>query len=272
MKNKRSYKNKVVVITGAAGGMGTSFAKQFGQAGAVIGLLDLKPETVNSLSKDLSSMGIKSIPVQCDVTIESDCQRAIQEVITKYGRIDVLINNAGITHRSAFKETDSSVLRKVVDVSLFGSIYCTKAALDSIISNSGQIIAISSIAGFAPLLGRSGYCAAKHALHGLFDSLRAELSGTGVSVLILAPGFTRTGISKAALDGDGQRTLHPQSTVGKISSPEEVAVKLFKAAGKNKKLLVLSPTGKLTRFLTRITPSLYTWIMKKSLKSELNRE
>ena len=271
MKNRKSYKDKVVVITGASGGMGVSFAKQFGKAGSVIGLLDLHLESVKSLSSELSDMGIESIPLQCDVTVESECQIAINTVMEKYGRVDVLINNAGITHRSAFADTDSSVLRKVVDVSLFGSIYCTKAALNSLIDNSGQIIVISSIAGFAPLLGRSGYCAAKHALHGLFDSLRAELTGTGVGVLIVAPGFTRTGISKAALDGDGQKTKHPQSTVGKISSPDEVAAKLFKAAGKNRKLLILSSTGKLTRLLTRAAPSLYTWIMKKSLKSELKR-
>jgi len=271
MGAKRSYRGKVVVITGAGGGMGAAFAEQFGAAGSILVLLDLQYGTVKDLADNLSEKGIKSFPIQCDVTDESACRNAVETVINKFGGIDVLINNAGITHRSAFTETDTSVFRKVMDVSLFGSIHCTKASLNSLISRSGQIIVISSIAGFAPLLGRSGYCAAKHALHGLFDSLRGELSDSGVDILIVSPGFTKTGISTSALNGNGGITDHPQSTVGRIAAPVEVAGKLFKAAGKNRKLLVLSKTGKLTRLLTRLTPSLYLWIMKHSLGSELKR-
>ncbi len=271
MSPKRSYRDKVVLITGAGGGMGTAFAEQFGRAGSILCLLDISSGPVKRLASRLTGKGIQCLWLQCDVADEEDCRRAVKTVLEKFGRIDLLINNAGITHRSAFLETDTAVLRKVMDISLFGSVNCTKASLESLIKHSGQIIIISSVAGFAPLLGRSGYCAAKHAMHGLFGSLRAELSGTGVDVLIVCPGFTRTGISDAALDGNGAITSYPQSTSGRIALPEEVARRLFNAARRNRKLLVLSAVGKLSWFLTRLTPSLYLWIMKHSLKSELNR-
>jgi short-subunit dehydrogenase len=133
------------------------------------------------------------------------------------------------------------------------------------------IIVISSIAGFAPLLGRTGYVASKHALHGLFDSLRAELRETGVGVTIACPGFTATNIAKNALDGDGSITLHPQSTMGTAASPESVAEKVFQAATRSKRLVVLSAVGRLTRVLTKFFPGFYERSMAQVLRSELDR-
>ena len=134
------------------------------------------------------------------------------------------------------------------------------------------IIAISSIAGFSPLLGRTGYSAAKHALHGFFDSLRTELRGTGVDVLIVCPGFTVTNIGKNALGGDGKPTDHPQSRIGQSLMPDEVADRIFTSAEKDKSLLILSTVGKLSYFLTKLYPSLFAKIMARLLCSELERD
>jgi NAD(P)-dependent dehydrogenase (short-subunit alcohol dehydrogenase family) len=269
---KRDFTGKTVVITGAAGGIGAAFAHRFGQAGAKLGLLDLSAEGLKALSEELQDKGIESLGAASDVTKPEECQEAINTVIQRFGGIDVLINNAGITHRSAFKETSLEVFQRVMGVNFFGSLYCTKAAVDSLIERKGMIIAISSVAGFSPLYGRSGYAASKHALHGLFDSLRTELESVGVDVMIVCPGFTATRISTSALDGDGQITRHPQSTFGRIAGPSEVADAVFRAASmNNRRLLVLSGVGKLTRLVHKMCPGLYERLMVRSLSSELKR-
>lgn len=271
MPSKRDYKGKVVVVTGAAGGLGRAFAARFGSAGARLALLDLQGDRVAAAAGELQEKGFTSLGLPCDVSIESDCLEAMEKVRHHLGEVDVLVNNAGITHRSAFKETRSSVFRRIMEVNFFGSLCCTQAALASLIERKGQIIVISSIAGFSPLLGRTGYSAAKHALHGLFESLRCELKGSGVHVLMVCPGFTDTNIYRSALDGDGSITAHPQSTVGRIATPNEVAEAVFRAASREKRILVLSAAGKLAWLMMKFAPALYERLMTRSLAHELAR-
>jgi len=268
---RRDFKDKVVVITGAAGGMGIALSRRFGAAGARLGVTDVDAEAVQAFSRTLTSERIENIAIELDVTDEGACKMAMDKVAEQLGGIDVLINNAGITHRSAFMNTDSAVYHRVMDVNYFGSLYCTKAALARLIKTRGLIIVISSVAGFAPVLGRTGYAASKHALHGLFDSLRTELKGTGVGVTVVCPGFTDTNIYRNALDGDGRPTKHPQSKVGKTATPESVAEAVFQAACRDKRLTVLSTVGRLTRMMTKCFPSLYEKLMARLLKSELER-
>jgi NAD(P)-dependent dehydrogenase (short-subunit alcohol dehydrogenase family) len=219
----------------------------------------------------LGQAGRDALALGCDVSDQAACQRSIAAVMQQFGGIDVLINNAGITHRSAFADTDAAVFQRVMAVNFFGALYCTQAALPSLRQRRGLIVAISSIAGFAPLYGRSGYAASKHACQGLFASLRTELAGTGVSVMIVCPGFTATGIGSAALDGDGQVTRHPQSTVGRVATPERVAEAVFEAAVRGRRLLVLTAVGKTALVMTRTFPALYERLMVRSLRRELRR-
>lgn len=261
----------MVIITGAAGGIGQALSRRFGQAGAIVILIDLDEDRVGMVAGKLETEGIACAGMPLDVTNEEACRNTLTAVVKRYGRIDVLINNAGITHRSAFSETETGVFRRVMDVNYFGSINCTKAALNQLILNQGIIIAVSSVAGFAPLLGRTGYAGSKHALHGLFGSLRAELKKYHVTVTIVCPGFTNTEINRHALDKDGSLSTHPQSTVGKAASPESVANAVYNAAVRKKRLIVLSGVGRLTRIMTRCCPALYEFIMARSLRSELKR-
>ncbi len=126
-------------------------------------------------------------------------------------------------------DTSVTVYRQVMDVNFFGALQCTKVALASLIERQGTIIVIESLAGVAPLLGRSGYCASKHALHGLFTSLRAELIGSGVHIMIVCPGFVKTNLQTRALGADGHVTRHPQSTVGRQDSPARLALLAWRA-------------------------------------------
>lgn len=264
-------RGKVVVVTGGAGGLGAAFGRRFAAAGARVAALDLGRANPQGLAQELAGRGGESLGLACDVTEPGQCQATVGEIVRRWGGIDVLINNAGITHRSAFAQTSGEVHRRVMEVNYFGSLNCTQAALPHLIARRGLIVVISSVAGFAPLLGRTGYAASKHALHGLFGSLRGELAPLGVGVSIVCPSFVDTAITHSALDGDGQITRHPQSKVGKSATPEEVAGAVFRAAGARRALTVLSPVGRLSWWLTRLAPRLYEKIMTRSLRSELER-
>ena len=266
-----AFQDKVVLITGAASGIGRALSLEFAAAGARLGLLDLDGERVQAWAGVLRDKGYQALPQACDVAEEMTCRSAVEAVQAHYARLDVLVNNAGITQRDAFANTDPEVIRKVMDVNFFGSVNCTKAALPFLLQNRGQIIVTSSIAGLAPLPGRSGYCASKHALHGFFRSLRLELGDQGLRVLLVCPSFVRTNLQTRALGGDGEVTAHPQSTIGKQALPGATARAIVRAAARNRKLLVLSPAGKAARFMDRLCPSFYEWFVSRSLKSEIER-
>jgi NAD(P)-dependent dehydrogenase (short-subunit alcohol dehydrogenase family) len=242
---------------------------RFGRAGARLALTDLLEAETEALARELSEEGIECFAQALDVGDEEACARAVASAVERFGGLDLLINNAGIAQRSSFASTQAAVYRRVMDVNFFGSLYCTQAALSHLIARQGLIIVISSVAGFSPLLGRTGYAASKHALHGLFDSLRCELRESGVGVTIVCPSFVATGIEKNALGGDGRPATHPQSRVGQVATPESVAEAVFEAAVRGKRLLVLSFIGRLTRLMTKLCPALFERMMARSLASEL---
>ena len=271
MSIKRTFAGKTVVVTGAAGGIGLAFARRFGQSGARMAMLDVKAAAVEAAAAQLALEGVETLALGCDVADARSVVSAMDRVMDRFGGVDVLINNAGISARAAFEQTQLAVFHRVMGINFFGPLYATKAALGSLKRRKGMIITISSLAGFSPLLGRAAYSASKHALHGLFDSLRSELRGTGVGVLIVCPGFTATGIGTSALDGDGSITRHPQSTVGRPAAPEQVADQVFNAAQENRRLLVLTPIGRLTRLVNKVSPRLYEFLMVRSVRAELER-
>jgi NAD(P)-dependent dehydrogenase (short-subunit alcohol dehydrogenase family) len=263
-----TFKDKVVAVTGAASGIGAAVARRFAGAGARLALLDLDSAGAARLAEELNAAGGEAVAVGCDVSREPECTAAVAEVIHRFRGIDVLVNNAGITQRSAFAVTQSRVFERVMAVNFFGSLYCTRAAVASLIARRGVIVVMESIAGIAPLIGRSGYCASKHALHGLFTTLRAELRPAGVGVVIVCPGFVETNLQSRALGGDGRVTIHPQSRVGGQMTPEQVAAAVLGAVARRKPLVLLSGVGRLTYWLTRFAPVLYERLMSGRLKEE----
>ncbi len=270
---ERRFVDRVVVITGGAGGIGAALGRAFIEEGARVALLDLDraklDEAVSALPVDRGAG--RAMAVEVDVTDESRCGAAIAAVCGAWGGVDVLVNNAGISHRSLFSETESSVLRKVMDVNFFGAVYCTAAALPSLTERGGQLVVISSVAGFAPLVGRTGYCASKHALHGFFDSLRSELDGT-VDVTMVCPSFIATKIDQNALSGHGtQLGRAPRAVSGSVMQPAEVASAIVDAAAHRKRLLTPSTLSRNAWWISRIAPRLYERLMLRSQADEFPR-
>jgi NAD(P)-dependent dehydrogenase (short-subunit alcohol dehydrogenase family) len=265
-------KDKVVVITGGASGIGAALGSCFGQQGSRIALLDVDEEALKGVEQYLLSRGVDVFARTCDVTREESCDQAIQAVLNRYTGVDVLINNAGVTQISLFRETPASVFRRVMEVNFFGSLYCTKAALESLIARKGMIIVVSSTAGVAPLMGRTGYAASKHALHGLFESLRAELFFQWVHVMMACPGFTQTQLQSRALQRTKDQSPDEHDSVGKQANPEEVARAIYRGAVRRKRLLILTPVGKLSYYLNKFAPALYERMMGRKLGGKFGLE
>lgn len=267
---ERPLDGRVVVVTGGGGGLGTALGRAFVAAGASVALLDIDVQAATRAA-DAVAAAARVITVACDVADPTACERAVSQVAERLGPPDIVVVNAGLTHRSAVADTEIEVVRRVMEVNYFGAINITKAALPGLVERGGAVGVISSVAGLAPLIGRSGYAASKHALHGFFGTLRAELRGTGVDVTIVAPSFIDTPFRHRTLDGDGTITTHPQSRVGKMLTADDAAARVVRAVQRRRKLVVLGTVGKVTRYLAALAPGLYERIMARSLRSELDR-
>jgi short-subunit dehydrogenase len=148
-------------------------------------------------------------------------------------------------------------------------VNCTHATLADLRASRGMVITLSSVAGFSPLIGRTGYAASKHALHGFFDSLRTEVEDDGVDVLLVCPSFIDTGIDRAALGGDGETARHARKTTGGQMTPEYAARAIFEAASRRRKLLLLGGTARLAWLVSRCLPGGYASLMKRRLGGEI---
>lgn len=263
----RDFAGKTVAVTGAAGGLGRALCLRFAAAGARIVALDRDAAILAGLT---FPDGAAALRLACDVSDEADCLRAMEAARRAFGGVDVLINNAGITHRSAFAQTRTAVIRRVMEVNYFGALHCTHAALDDLVARRGMVIAVSSVAGFAPLVARTGYAASKHALHGFFDSLRTEIEPLGVKVLLVCPSFISTGIEKNALAGDGGPVRHAQAIVGARSDPAAIAEAVFRAAQRERRLLLPDRVSRLAWWVSRLAPGFYARQMVRKLRREMD--
>lgn len=259
------FERKVVLVTGACAGIGRALAQRFAQAGARLVLLDLDQAALDSLAQHLRDHhNVEVLALRCDVAEAAAVEAAVALAVEQFGGIDLLINNAGITHRSRFADTDLAVFQRIMQVNYFGALHCTRAALPSLLARRGQIVVLSSLSGFAPMLDRSAYNASKHALHGLFETLRLELAGSGVNVMLVCPGFTATDIRKKALVGDGSVTAQPIPFVGKVNAPQDTAEAIYRAAVRRKRLLIHSNVNWLARLLARLSPRLFErWLVPR---------
>jgi NAD(P)-dependent dehydrogenase (short-subunit alcohol dehydrogenase family) len=261
---RRELRGRVVAITGAAGGLGRALVAAFAARGARVAALDLDEAGLAHLAP-----GILALP--CDITRPEACRAAVAQVLARFGALDVLVNNAGISHRSLFGATDPAVIRRVMEVNFFGALNATQAALEALAARRGAIVVVSSVAGFAPLAARTGYAASKHALHGLFDTLRAELAASGVHVMIACPSFIRTEIERSHLGADGGAAPGPRTVVGEALEPDDVAARIAHALERGQRLVLIGRVARLSWWLTRIAPGLYARLMARRMRAELEQ-
>ncbi|MBS1491701.1 MAG: SDR family oxidoreductase [Bacteroidetes bacterium] len=262
--------NKVIVITGGSSGIGKALAEVFGKNRSKILITGRNLAELEKGIAELKTKGIDIAGLVADVSIEADNKKMAAEALRLYGRIDVLINNAGISMRALFEEVDLEVVKKVMDINFYGALYATHACLPEIIKNKGSVIGISSIAGFRGLPGRTGYSASKFALNGFLEVLRTEMLHRGVHVLTAAPGFTASNIRKRALSKDGMAQGESPRAEEKMMTAEECAHHIYNATVKRKNFLVLTLQGKLAVWVNKLFPQLADRLVYKTMAKEEN--
>ncbi|MEI7830412.1 MAG: SDR family oxidoreductase [Prolixibacteraceae bacterium] len=246
---------KVVVITGASSGIGRALAIEYAKRGASLSLAARRIDKLNEIKAYLANSDI--LVTQTDVTSEESCEELIRHTIQYFGKIDVLINNAGLSMRALFDDIDLASFKQVMDVNFYGTVYCTKYALPHLINAKGSLVGIISVAGHVGLPGRSAYSASKFAVRGFLDTLRLENLYTGLHVLVAAPGFTASEIRKSALTANGLPQGETPRKEDKMMRAEVCAELVADAIDKRERSLVLTfKEGKLSVFLGKFFPML----------------
>jgi short-subunit dehydrogenase len=248
-----NFTDKIVVITGGSDGIGKALVAQFLALGAKVATCGRNENKLSLLAAEFPSSNL--FTAQVDVSKQDESEAFIKQVVDNWGRIDVLINNAGISMRALVSEVSVQTLQNVMDINFWGTVYCTKAALASIQQNKGVIVGVSSIAGYRGLPGRSGYSASKFALNGWLEALKTELYASGTHVMWVCPGFTTSNIRNAALDKNANAQGESPMDEGSMMSSEECATHIIHAIEKRKRSLVLTFTGKRTVFMNKYFPA-----------------
>lgn len=262
--------NKVVVITGASSGIGESLVHEYTSNGYIVVLASRNHEKINEIATQIRINGGQSLAIKTDVRIEEDCKNLIAQTINKFGRIDILINNAGVSMRAMFADLDLKVIKELMDTNFWGCVYCTKYALPHIIESKGSIVGVSSIAGYLGLPARTGYSASKYAMHGFLNTLRIEYLHDPIHVMIACPSFTSTNIRRAALNSRGETQGKSPRNESRMMNSEKVARIIYKAIKRRKRTVIISLTGKLSIFLNKIMPGVFDHITYQAMKKEKN--
>jgi NAD(P)-dependent dehydrogenase (short-subunit alcohol dehydrogenase family) len=258
----RYFENKVVVITGGGGGIGTALVDQLLVSNAKIAALDINLDALTP-SENL-------LPVTLDITDKDLLVHAIAQIHDHFGRIDILINNAGVTHMRKFSDLSAELFDRVMAINFTASVDITRLCLPHLLKTRGQIVAVSSVAGFAPLYGRSAYSASKHAMQGFFGSLATELKDRGVSVTIISPSFVK---SRPELQAKASADLlspgaTKKNTAGEQIAPDIAARLILKATRKRHAYVYLGNVSKIARWLFALFPGTYLKVMIKGAREE----
>jgi len=259
----KELQNKVVWITGASSGIGEALVKLLSKKGAKVVLSSRREDELIRV-KNAALLGeAESMIIPFDLSDSSPVNNLAKKVIAKFGHIDILINNGGISQRSKASDTAIEIDRKIMEVNFFGAVALTKAVLPYMISQkSGHIIAISSLMGKVGFFNRTGYAASKHALHGFFDSLRMEVIDQNIKVLLVCPGYVKTNISKNALNSKGEAHAIMDTNQENGLSAEKCAAAIVKGIENNRKEIILGGKEVVAVLIKRFFPGLFYIIAK----------
>jgi short-subunit dehydrogenase len=265
--------NKVIIITGASDGIGAEIARQLAhqhQSGVTLVLAARTTAALDTLALECRNAGAQALVVPTDVTQPAACEALVQAALNSYGRIDTLINNAGMSAHARLDEVASHQLgwyQDLMQVNLWGSVWCTHAALPHLKASRGRIVAVSSLAGLVGVPGRTAYCATKFAMNGFFESLRVELLEHGVSVTLAYPGVVDTRIRYRGYAANGE----PAGQSGLDESgamPVAVCARLIiRGMEQRRRDVVMTFKGRLGRWLKLLAPSLVDRLALKAVKA-----
>lgn len=264
--------DKTFIITGASAGIGKALAFKLASQGAKLVLAARNQDALEKIADACIQSGTQALSVPTDVTKPEDCCHLIEQTVKHFGTIDGLVNNAGIGMSVRFEEVkDLTLFERIMQVNYLGSVYCTYYALPYLKTSKGLLVAISSLTGKTGIPTRSGYAASKHAMQGFFDSLRIELRGTGVDVLVVSPGFVATDIRNRILGADGKPIVTGLPKGQKnIMSVEECTEQILRAMQGRKRELVMTSQGRLGRWLKLIAPDLLDRMIYQKIFSKLD--
>ncbi len=260
--NANAFRNQVVIITGASSGIGRALALNLARQGARVVIAARRADRLQEVASECQELGGEILAIPMDVSDESQCQALVEKTVTTFGRLDMLINNAGLAASALFDEfPDLNLFHHVMDVNLYGAVNCTYYALPYLKQSRGRIVAISSVGGKAAIPYNTPYCASKYAMHGFYDSLRQELTSHGVSVTVICPWWVVTEFHTAQLNKSGA----PRGTergkdlyTDKMMSAERCAEITLNAAYKRRREILMGP-GALIVLLKTLSPALLDW-------------
>lgn len=268
------YKDKVIIVTGASSGIGLASAQKFASLGAKVVLaarsLDKLEKIASDLNQKFAAHNSQLIAhcIKTDVTKEEDCKNLIDQTVRHFGKLDVLVNNAGISMRAVFKDLDLTVMKSLMDTNFWGTVYCTKYALPYLLKSKGSVVGVISTAGYVGLPARTGYSASKFAVRGFLETLRIEHLYDGLHVMIFAPGFTTSNIRNVALTADGSPQGETPRNEERMMSAERVARIMARGIMKKKTHMVLTPLGKATLIANRRLPRMADRMEYKMMANE----
>ena len=263
-----------IIITGASEGIGAEMARQLARRHGLQAMLVLAARNASrlqSVAAECMALGARTLILPIDVTQPDQCRQLVETTVRECGSIDILINNAGISAHALLEQVPADKLgwyEDLMRVNLWGSVYCTHAALPYLKASHGRIVAVSSLAGLVGVPGRTAYCASKFAMTGFFEALRAELKDSGVSVTLAYPGVVSTQIRQHGLNAQGEIAgvsgLHEENAM----STQECARLILYGMVRRRREVVMTAKGKVGRWLKLLVPSVVDHMAMAAVKSE----
>jgi len=259
------FRGQVVIVTGASAGIGRALALKLAAQGVKVVITARRAERLEQVAAECRSLGGETVAIPTDVSDEAQCKTLVEKTVAAFGRLDMLINNAGMAASALFDEfSDLCLFRHTMDVNFYGAVYCTYYALPHLKQSRGRIVAISSLGGKSAIPYNTPYCASKYALHGFYDSLRMELYQHGMSCTVVCPYWVVTEFHESQLNKDGV----PRGTRGrayytkKTMTADQCAQIVLNAALHRRREVLMGPGG-LAVWLKTLAPDLLDWLTFK---------
>jgi dehydrogenase/reductase SDR family protein 7B len=258
----RRFEGRTVWITGASSGIGEATAREFSQEGARVILSARRRDELERVARACVSGATEVVPL--DLAASDALAGIAADVLARFGPVDVMVHNGGVSQRALAKDTTPAVDRRIMEVNYFGAVALTSALLPSMLARrAGHFVVVTSLVGKFGTPLRSSYAASKHALHGYFDSLRAELHGDGVRVTLVCPGFVRTNVSLHALTGDGSPLDSMDRQTGRGMSPEACARALLEATARGDEEILVGGYERVGVYAKRYVPGVFSRLIRR---------